>query len=122
MLGCARVGAVHSVFLGDFPLILFAIVFGLRLPCVCDSGWGAARWTECALKPNVETRWMGVQMCIRLLSFAGPAIVCPVMHRGVWYQEAMEAMDTQCPAEEMVRRIHCSFCIPRVKPGENPRG
>ena len=103
MLGCARVGAVHSVVFGGFsPDSLRDRILDSDCRVIVTADEGPRGGRNVPLKANVETALDGcpdvhTTIVVRRTGNSVPGNAS----RDVWYQEAMEAMDSQCPAEEM---------------------
>ena len=103
MLGCARVGAVHSVVFGGFsPDSLRDRILDSDCRVIVTADEGPRGGRNVPLKVNVETALDGcpdvhTTIVVRRTGNSVPGNAS----RDVWYQEAMEAMDSQCPAEEM---------------------
>ena len=103
MLGCARVGAVHSVVFGGFsPDSLRDRILDSDCRVIVTADEGPRGGRNVPLKANVETALDGcpdvhTTIVVRWTGNSVPGNAS----RDVWYQEAMEAMDSQCPAEEM---------------------
>ena len=103
MLGCARVGAVHSVVFGGFsPDSLRDRILDSDCRVIVTADEGPRGGRNVPLKANVETALDGcpdvhTTIVVRRTGNSVPGNAS----RDVWYQEAMEAMDSECPAEEM---------------------
>ena len=103
MLGCARVGAVHSVVFGGFsPDSLRDRILDSDCRVIVTADEGPRGGRNVPLKANVEMALDGcpdvhTTIVVRRTGNSVPGNAS----RDVWYQEAMEAMDSQCPAEEM---------------------
>ena len=103
MLGCARVGAVHSVVFGGFsPDSLRDRILDSDCRVIVTADEGPRGGRNVPLKANVEAALDGcpdvhTTIVVRRTGNSVPGNAS----RDVWYQEAMEAMDSECPAEEM---------------------
>ncbi len=103
MLGCARVGAVHSVVFGGFsPDSLRDRILDSDCRVIVTADEGPRGGRNVPLKANVEMALDGcpdvhTTIVVRRTGNSVPGNAS----RDVWYQEAMEEMDSQCPAEEM---------------------
>ena len=103
MLGCARIGAIHSVVFGGFsPDSLRDRILDSDCRVIVTADEGPRGGRNVPLKANVETALEGcpnVQTTI-VVRRTGNSVPGNAS-RDVWYQEAMEAMDGECSAEEM---------------------
>ena len=103
MLGCARIGAIHSVVFGGFsPDSLRDRILDSDCRVIVTADEGPRGGRNVPLKANVETALEGcpnvhTTIVVRRTGNSVPGNGS----RDVWYQEAMEAMDGECPAEEM---------------------
>ena len=103
MLGCARIGAVHSVVFGGFsPDSLRDRILDSDCRVIVTADEGPRGGRNVPLKANVESALEGcpnvhTTIVVRRTGNSVPGNAS----RDVWYQEAMEAMDGECPAEEM---------------------
>ena len=103
MLGCARVGAIHSVVFGGFsPDSLRDRILDSDCRVIVTADEGPRGGRNVPLKANVETALEGcpnvhTTIVVRRTGNSVPGNAS----RDVWYQEAMEAMDGECSAEEM---------------------
>jgi acetyl-CoA synthetase len=103
MLGCARIGAIHSVVFGGFsPDSLRDRILDSDCRVIVTADEGPRGGRNVPLKANVETALEGcpnvhTTIVVRRTGNSVPGHAS----RDVWYQEAMEAMDGECPAEEM---------------------
>lgn len=103
MLGCARIGAIHSVVFGGFsPDSLRDRILDSDCRVIVTADEGPRGGRNVPLKANVETALEGcpnvhTTIVVRRTGNSVPGNAS----RDVWYQEAMEAMDGECPAEEM---------------------
>jgi acetyl-CoA synthetase len=103
MLGCARIGAIHSVVFGGFsPDSLRDRILDSDCRVIVTADEGPRGGRNVPLKANVETALEGcpnvhTTIVVRRTGNSVPGNAS----RDVWYQEAMEAMDGECSAEEM---------------------
>ena len=103
MLGCARIGAIHSVVFGGFsPDSLRDRILDSDCRVIVTADEGPRGGRNVPLKANVETALEGcpnvhTTIVVRRTGNRVPGNAS----RDVWYQEAMEAMSGECPAEEM---------------------
>ena len=103
MLGCARIGAIHSVVFGGFsPDALRDRILDSDCRVIVTADEGPRGGRNVPLKANVETALEGcpnvhTTIVVRRTGNSVPGNAS----RDVWYQEAMEAMDGECSAEEM---------------------
>jgi acetyl-CoA synthetase len=103
MLGCARIGAIHSVVFGGFsPDSLRDRILDSDCRVIVTADEGPRGGRNVPLKANVETALEGcpnvhTTIVVRRTGNSVPGNAS----RDVWYQEAMEAMNGECPAEEM---------------------
>ena len=103
MLGCARIGAIHSVVFGGFsPDSLRDRILDSDCRVIVTADEGPRGGRNVPLKANVESALEGcpnvhTTIVVRRTGNSVPGNAS----RDVWYQEAMEAMDGECPAEEM---------------------
>ena len=103
MLACTRIGAIHSVVFGGFsPDALASRILDSDCQTIITADEGIRGGRPIPLKANVDT---ALQQCPNVHS------VITVKHTGgeigwqegrdVWYQEALLAMSSDCPAEPM---------------------
>jgi len=103
MLGCARIGAIHSVVFGGFsPDSLRDRILDSDCRVIVTADEGPRGGRNVPLKANVETALEGcpnvhTTIVVRRTGNSVPGNAS----RDVWYQEAMDAMDGECSAEEM---------------------
>ena len=103
MLGCARIGAIHSVVFGGFsPDSLRDRILDSDCRVIVTADEGPRGGRNVPLKANVETALEGcpnvhTTIVVRRTGNSVPGNGS----RDVWYQEAMDAMDGECSAEEM---------------------
>ncbi|HIG14686.1 MAG TPA: acetate--CoA ligase [Gammaproteobacteria bacterium] len=103
MLGCARIGAIHSVVFGGFsPDSLRDRILDSDCRVIVTADEGPRGGRNVPLKANVESALEGcpnvhTTIVVRRTGNSVPGNAS----RDVWYQEAMEAMNGDCPAEEM---------------------
>src|SRR6188472_2959849 len=103
MLACARLGAVHSVVFGGFsPDSLAGRIEDCKSNVVITADEGVRGGRKIPLKANVDAaiaKVGGVDHVIVVRRTAGTVDMDPV--RDVWYHEAKEVVNAECPCEEM---------------------
>ena len=103
MLACARIGAIHSVVFGGFsPDSLAGRIIDCESNCVITADEGIRGNRPIPLKANTDKaleQCPGVGTVIVVKRTGGD--IGWVEGRDVWYHEACEAADPDCPAEEM---------------------
>ena len=103
MLACARIGATHSVVFGGFSstaLIDRINDAQCNLVVTADGGW--RRGKEVKLKPAVDEalkQTPSVKNCIVVKRTASE--IQMESGRDHWWHELMQAVDANCPAEEL---------------------
>jgi acetyl-CoA synthetase len=103
MLACARIGATHSVIFGGFAssaLVDRINDAGCKLVVTADGGY--RRGSEVKLKPAVDVALKetpSVKGCI-VVRRTGTRIHMEA-GRDYWWHEMMEAVGSDCPAEEL---------------------
>ncbi|MBF0188439.1 MAG: acetate--CoA ligase [Magnetococcales bacterium] len=103
MLACARIGAVHSVVFGGFsPDSLKDRILDSDCQTVITADEGVRGAKAIPLRKNVDT---ALESCpnvhtVLTVKHTGGDIVWND-NRDVWYHEAMEQADAECPCEEM---------------------
>ena len=103
MLGCARIGAVHSVVFGGFsPDALRDRILDSDCRVVVTADEGPRGGRNVPLKVNVEK---ALEECpdvhTTIVVKRTGADVPASAKRDVWYHEGMEGVSSQCAAEEM---------------------
>ena len=103
MLACARIGAVHSVVFGGFsPDSLMNRILDCDSNCVITADEGVRGGRKIPLKANTDAaleKCPGVKTCIVVKRTGGS--IKWVAGRDVWYHEACDGVEANCPAEEM---------------------
>jgi len=103
MLACARIGAVHSVVFGGFsPDSLMNRILDCDSNCVITADEGVRGGRKIPLKANTDAaleKCPGVKTCIVVKRTGGS--IKWVEGRDVWYHEACDGVEADCPAEEM---------------------
>ncbi len=103
MLGCARIGAVHSIVFGGFsPDALRDRILDSDCQVVITADEGPRGGKSVPLKANVEKALEGcpnVHTTVVVKRTGNP--VASDENRDVWYHEAMENASPECPPEEM---------------------
>ena len=103
MLACARIGAVHSVVFGGFsPESIKDRILDSDCRTVITADGGTRGGKAIHLKANVDK---ALESCpnvhtVLIVRHAHNEIVC-VQERDVWYHEAMEDAEADCPVEIM---------------------
>ena len=103
MLACARIGAVHSVVFGGFSADgLKDRVLDSDCKCVITSDEGMRGGRNVPQKANADRGLAScpdVHTCVVVQRTGGD--VAWQEGRDVWYHEAIESVDDDCPCEEM---------------------
>ena len=103
MLACVRIGAVHSVVFGGFsPDALAGRIQDCESNMVITADEGVRGGRPIPLKSNTDAALKSCPDCttVIVVKRTGGAVDW-VEGRDVWYEEAMRAASTDCPAEEM---------------------
>ena len=103
MLACARIGAIHSVVFGGFsPEALKGRILDSDCHVVITADEGVRGGKKIPLKANVDA---AVQDCPNVHTVLTVQHTAGEIHwdasRDVWYHDAMNEADTNCPPEEM---------------------
>src|SRR4051794_14747438 len=102
MLACARIGAIHNVVFGGFSVtsVRERMEFSeAKALIVAD---GARRKGKVApTKANVDEEMGGLQSLETVFVVKNAGEDCPMGERDVWYHEALEQADDECPPEPM---------------------
>ncbi|MBP10979.1 MAG: acetate--CoA ligase [Acidiferrobacteraceae bacterium] len=103
MLGCARIGAVHSVVFGGFsPDALRDRILDSDCRVVVTADEGPRGGRNVPLKVNVEKALEECPDVHTTIVVKRTGADVPVSaKRDVWYHEGMEGVSSQCAAEEM---------------------
>lgn len=103
MLACARIGAVHSVVFGGFsPDALAGRIIDCDSHFVITADEGLRGSKKVPLKSNTDKAVAQCDMVKKVLVVKRTnADVNFVEGRDVWYGEALDHVDADCPAEEM---------------------
>ncbi len=103
MLACARIGAIHSVVFGGFsPEALAGRIQDCDSSCVITADEGIRGGKKIPLKANTDAaleQCPGVSSVVVVARTNGD--VNMVADRDIWYHEAKDTVDAECPAEEM---------------------
>ena len=103
MLACARIGAIFSVvFAGFSPEALAGRIKDAESDFVITADQGRRAGTTVALKANVDDalkRAPGVRHVLVVRNTSGN--ITWSENRDVWYHEALEEVDADCPCEAM---------------------
>ncbi len=103
MLACARIGAIHSVVFGGFsPDALAGRIQDCNSSCVITADEGVRGGRKIPLKSNTDA---ALEQCPDVSSVVVVARtqgdVNMVAGRDIWYHEAKDTVDAECPPEEM---------------------
>ena len=103
MLGCARLGAVHSVVFGGFsPDALAGRIKDCDSTMVITADEGVRGGKSIPLKQNTDKALQNCPDCTKSIIIRRTGgTVDWVEGRDVWYHEAMAVASADCPAEEM---------------------
>jgi len=103
MLGCARIGAVHSIVFGGFsPEALKDRILDSDCQVVITADEGPRGGKNVPLKANVEKALEHCPNVHTTVVVKRTGNDVPVNDKcDVWYHDAMEAASADCPAEEM---------------------
>ncbi len=103
MLACARIGAIHSIVFGGFsPEALRDRILDSDCRVVITADEGPRSGKTVPLKANVEKALEGCSEVHTTIVVRRTGNEVPGnADRDVWYQEAMDAVSSDCPAEEM---------------------
>jgi acetyl-CoA synthetase len=100
MLACARIGAPHNVVFGGFSpeSVRERMEFSHAKALITVDG-ARRKGKTAAVKAGVDTVGMPVETTFVVRHTGIDA--CPMGEGDVWWDEALEAADAQCPAEEL---------------------
>jgi acetyl-CoA synthetase len=103
MLACARIGAPHNVVFGGFSAESVRERMEFSAAKVLVTVDGARRKGKTApIKPAVDEQMGDLGSLEKIVVVRHTGIECPMTDgRDVFYDEAMEAADPECPAEPM---------------------
>ncbi|RMF99129.1 MAG: acetate--CoA ligase [Acidobacteria bacterium] len=103
MLSCARIGATHSVIFGGFSAEAVADrINDCQCKLIVTADGGYRRGNEIKLKETVDTaikKTPSIEHVIVFKRTSSPISMEP--GRDHWWHELMEAVDENCPAEEL---------------------
>ncbi len=103
MLACARIGAIHSVVFGGFsPDSLANRIEDCQSNVVITADEGVRGGRKIPLKANVDAaiaKVGNVDWVVVVKHTGGKIDMNPV--RDVWYHEAAEVVESECPCEDM---------------------
>src|SRR4051795_6308021 len=102
MLACARIGAIHNVVFGGFSVtsVRERMEFSEAKALVVADG--ARRKGKVApTKANVDEEMGDLQSLETVFVVKNAGEDCPMGERDVWYHEALEQADDECPPEPM---------------------
>jgi acetyl-CoA synthetase len=103
MLSCARIGATHSVIFGGFSAEAVADrINDCQCKLIVTADGGYRRGNEIKLKETVDTaikKTPSIEHVIVFKRTGSPISMEP--GRDHWWHELMEAVDENCPAEEL---------------------
>ena len=107
MLACARIGAVHSIVFGGFsPDALAGRIIDCQSEFVITADEGVRGGKVIPLKKNTDSACQIAEKAgqkvtkVLMVKRTGNAVDW-VEGRDIWYHEARDAADTDCPPEEM---------------------
>ncbi|WP_288903411.1 acetate--CoA ligase [uncultured Sneathiella sp.] len=103
MLACTRIGAIHSIVFGGFsPDALAGRIRDCKSNCVITADEGVRGGRPIPLKANTDAALAECPDCTTciVVKRTGGTINW-VDGRDVWYHEAMDKVDADCPPEEM---------------------
>ncbi|MEM8694743.1 MAG: acetate--CoA ligase [Pseudomonadota bacterium] len=103
LLACARIGAIHSVVFGGFsPEALAGRITDCDSTHIITADEGRRGGKRIALKANVDKAAEQVTCLKKIITVrATGGAVDMVDGRDIWYHEAAETVDTECPPETM---------------------
>lgn len=104
MLACARIGAIHSVVFGGFsPDALAGRIIDCDSHVVITADQGMRGAKPIALKDNVDKALENPAVSVSSVIMIKATGATVPFHEGrdIWYHEAAEKIDTECPPEEM---------------------
>ena len=103
LLGCARIGAVHSVIFGGFAAQALVDRFNdAECSAVITQDGSYRRGSEIKLKATVDEALPRCPTVTKVLVHKRTGSPVEMQAgRDIWLQEAMAAADAKCPAEEM---------------------
>ena len=103
VLACARIGAIHSVVFGGFsPEALAGRITDCDSSHIITADEGRRGGKRIALKANVDKAAEQVTCLKKVIAVrATGGDVSMTAGRDVWYHEAAETVDTECPPETM---------------------
>src|SRR3954454_6324185 len=102
MLACARIGAIHNVVFGGFSVtsVRERMEFSEAKALVVADG--ARRKGKIApTKANVDEEMGDLSSLETVFVVKNAGEDCPMGERDVWYHDALEAAEDECPAEPM---------------------
>jgi acetyl-CoA synthetase len=103
MLACARIGAIHSVVFGGFsPEALAGRIQDCDSTIVVTADEGLRGGKKVPLKANVDEALQHCTSVERVIVFRRTGADVPMqLGRDVYWADALEGMDDDCPPEEM---------------------
>ncbi|MEA2356099.1 MAG: acetyl-CoA synthetase, partial [Solirubrobacteraceae bacterium] len=103
MLACARIGAPHNVVFGGFSAEAVRERMEFSEASVLVTVDAAVRKGKTApVKENVDAQLGDLATLEHIVVVRHAGVDCPMKDgRDVWYHEAMDAADPECPAEPM---------------------
>src|SRR3954471_15628846 len=102
MLGCARIGAIHNVVFGGFSTtsVRERMEFSeAKALIVADGARRKGKVTP--TKANVDEEMGDLTSLETVFVVKNAGEDCPMGERDVWYHEALEQADDECPPEPM---------------------
>ncbi len=102
MLACARIGAIHNVVFGGFSAtsVRERMEFSEAKALVVADG-ARRKGKTAPTKQAVDEEMAELKTLETVFVVKNAGEDCPMGERDVWYHEALEAADDECPAEPM---------------------
>src|SRR4051794_6117473 len=102
MLACARIGAIHNVVFGGFSAtsVRERMEFSEAKALVVADG-ARRKGKTAATKQAVDEEMAELKTLETIFVVKNAGEDCPMGERDVWYHDALEAADDECPAEPM---------------------
>src|SRR3954453_3959447 len=102
MLACARIGAIHNVVFGGFSAgsVRERMEFSEAKALIVADG-ARRKGKTAATKQAVDEEMADLKTLETIFVVKNAGDDCPMGERDVWYHDALEAADDECPAEPM---------------------